>query len=252
SPGGGGGGTNSDGGFYSDSFNFNPDYGTNLWIANFALSSGNATGIISNSPAGVLLELQYTTDLTQPWQSAGWFVYGSELTNWTPFSVPGISSSNLFLRVRSWADDGSGLPIWWQLQYFGYVGVDPNAQDPAGDGWSNWQKFQMGVDPNVFTTPPMPQGVTAQFNPNNSSQIILTWQPNNGPVTGYTITRLDYSNGQWTTTTFNVGVTNELVDTNFPAYTDANAGYPSVYEIQADYAGGGSAWNYWTSPYSQT
>src|SRR5208282_5555707 len=41
----GGSGTN---GFYSDSFNFHPDYGTNLWIANFARSSGNATGIISN------------------------------------------------------------------------------------------------------------------------------------------------------------------------------------------------------------
>ncbi len=39
-----------------------PDYGTNLWIANFALSSGNATGIISNSPADVQLELQYTAN----------------------------------------------------------------------------------------------------------------------------------------------------------------------------------------------
>ena len=35
--GGGGDGTN---GFYSDSFNFNPDYGSNLWIAPVSLASG--------------------------------------------------------------------------------------------------------------------------------------------------------------------------------------------------------------------
>jgi hypothetical protein len=60
---GDGGGTN---GFYSDSFNFHPDYGTNLWIANFARSTGNASGIVSNTAADVQYELQYTTDLLQP------------------------------------------------------------------------------------------------------------------------------------------------------------------------------------------
>src|SRR5487761_2250487 len=220
-PGFAGSGTNGSGtNSYSLSSYTVIDYGTNLWIAEVSVTNGCLAGIGSNTLADVQYEIQSRTNLAQDdWFSEG-FILGSEITNWTPLSVAQGSRTNLFLRLRSWADDGSGLPIWWQLQYFGYVGVDPNAQDPAGDGWSNWQKFQMGVDPNVFTTPPMPQGVTAQFNPNNSSQIILTWQPNNGPVTGYTITRLDYSNGQWTTTTFNVGVTNEFVDTIFPAYTD--------------------------------
>ena len=90
-PPGGGGGGDGGGEFYSDSFNFNPDYGTNLWIANFALTPGDATGIISNTFADIEYELQYTTDLTQPWQSANWFFYGSELTNWTPFNVPSVS-----------------------------------------------------------------------------------------------------------------------------------------------------------------
>lgn len=159
------GGTN---GYLGSSYSI-VDYGTNLWIRLDGISAGNLTGIISNSVADVPLELQYKTDLLQSeWQSPGWFVYGSEQTNWTAWNAPMVSSSNLFVRVRSWADDGSGLPIWWQLQYFGYVGVDPNA-DPMGDGWSNIQKFQNGMNPNVFYTPPAPQGLTASYNANNNT-----------------------------------------------------------------------------------
>ena len=40
-----------------------PDYGTNLWIANFALSSGNAVGIVSNTMADISYEIQYKNDL---------------------------------------------------------------------------------------------------------------------------------------------------------------------------------------------
>jgi hypothetical protein len=126
------------------------DYGTNLWIAKFNGASNLFSGIVSNSFGGIEYELQYKTDLAQTeWQSAGWFVYGSELTNWTAFSVLAGSPTNLFLRVRSWQDDGSGLPIWWQEQYFGTTGVDPYG-DPAGDGWNNLQKFQNGMNPNHY------------------------------------------------------------------------------------------------------
>ena len=34
----------------------------------------------------------------------------------------------------------------WQIQYFGFIGVDPNA-DPDGDGFSNLQEFLAGTDP---------------------------------------------------------------------------------------------------------
>ncbi len=233
--GGGGGGTN---GFYSDSFNFNPNYGTNLWIRFDGISSGNAVGILSNSPAAVKLELQYTTDLTQPWQSAGWFVYGSELTNWTPFSVPAISSSNLFLRVRSWADDGSGLPIWWQLQYFGYVGVNPNAPDPANDGWSNWQKFQMGLNPNVPTTPPTPQGLTATYNVANGTALV-TWQPSPVPVTGYTVKDSDGN-------TFNFPAGTDSFTDNISSDAPDPWNYGDIdttLQIQAHYTVGDSLWS---------
>lgn len=42
--------------------------------------------------------------------------------------------------------DGNGMPDWWQIQYFGHLGVDPNA-DPDGDGMSNLQEYLAGTDP---------------------------------------------------------------------------------------------------------
>ena len=102
---GGGGGASPD-------FSPSPvDYGTNLWIAQFNQSGGNVSGILSNSIADVEYELQYKTDLLQSnWNSFG-FVAGSELTNWTPFSLPMISPTNLFIRARSWQDStGTGIP----------------------------------------------------------------------------------------------------------------------------------------------
>jgi hypothetical protein len=240
------GGTNT----YFDPSYSDPNYGTNLWIANFALSSNNAVGVVSNTTADVSYEIQYVHDLTSTnWLSAG-FVLGSELTNWTAMVVTNALSytNNLFLRIRSWASsDGSGLPDWWELQYFGTTGIDPNALDPTGDGWTIWQDFEAGYSPLIFRTPPAPQGVTAQVNPNNPSQVTLTWLPAQGAVTGYTIQTASY---QYIT----IGVTNQFVDTNYPAYTANGYGwnFPAYYMVQADYAQGGSAWSDAVFPYSVT
>jgi hypothetical protein len=45
--------------------------------------------------------------------------------------------------------DGNGLPDAWEQQYFGHIGVDPNA-DPDGDGLTNLQEFQAGTDPTDY------------------------------------------------------------------------------------------------------
>lgn len=42
--------------------------------------------------------------------------------------------------------DGNGLADAWELQYFGHIGVDPDA-DPDEDGWTNLQEFQTGRNP---------------------------------------------------------------------------------------------------------
>lgn len=42
--------------------------------------------------------------------------------------------------------DTNGLPIAWELTYFGTMGVNPNA-DPDGDGMSNLQEYLAGTNP---------------------------------------------------------------------------------------------------------
>ena len=42
--------------------------------------------------------------------------------------------------------DNNGLPDWWELKYFGHLGVDPN-DDPDGDGLTNLQEYQRGTHP---------------------------------------------------------------------------------------------------------
>jgi hypothetical protein len=48
--------------------------------------------------------------------------------------------------------NGNGLPNWWQIQYFGHLGVSPLA-DPDADGWNNLQEYQNGTNPNVADQP---------------------------------------------------------------------------------------------------
>jgi hypothetical protein len=230
-------GDGGDGGTYqlmSGASGFAVDYSTNLWIANFALSSNNAVGILSNSVADISYEIQYKHNLATDtqWLSAG-FVLGSEVTNWTALVLANVNlTNNAFFRIRSWEDDGSGLPLWWQMQYFGYVGADAYG-NPAGDGWNNLQKFQNGMNPNVFYTPPAPQGLTVSYNDNNRTAT-LNWLPSPGPITGYTIQRQDWS-----------GVTTNLTlppnATGFSFVEPANLSLH--YNLQANYNGGNSAWS---------
>jgi hypothetical protein len=178
---------------YSPSFSegLAPDYGTNLYIAQVSQSGGNYFGILSNTVSGVEYELQYMYDLqsTNGWQSADWLFPGSQVTNWTAFSVPMISPTNLFIRARSWvSDDGSGLPLWWEEEYLSTNMVDPNAQDSAEDGWTIYQKYTMGLNPNVFYTPPTPAGIAVAFDP-STDLATITWTPSPGTVTNYVIER---------------------------------------------------------------
>lgn len=50
--------------------------------------------------------------------------------------------------------DQNGIPDWWELYYFGHIGIDPNS-DADGDGLTNLQEFQSTSNPldyyNGFT-----------------------------------------------------------------------------------------------------
>ncbi len=43
--------------------------------------------------------------------------------------------------------DGNGLPDWWEMDHFGYIGVDPD-NDADRDGSANGMEFLAKTDPN--------------------------------------------------------------------------------------------------------
>lgn len=248
SPGGGDGG-----GSYSPDGITNsyvaPDYGTNLWIAQTAVAAGNLTGIGTNTIADVQYEIQSRTNLLQTdWQSEG-FITGSEVTNWTPLSVAQNGRTNLFIRLRSWIDsDNVGIPDWWQLEYFGYVGIDPNAPAPAGDGYTNLQKYLLGLNPNIFTPPAVNNFIAVLST--NGTKVILSWTPGFGTVQHYAIGRYDFD---WNTYDYDFTPIGQ-VGSNTVSFVDSSDTnvingdiYDTYYQIQAIYTNGATpaAYAYW-------
>lgn len=152
----------------------------NLSIKINNLSETNFSGIVSNTHPDVQYEFQDKQNRTN-WVSFG-FVLGSETTNLTAFNFRTTNAIDAKrIRIRSWEDDGSGLPLWWQLKYFGGIGVDPYG-NPMGDGLNNLQKFQAGMDPFKWYPPKDPQGhlVFREGQDIQHENAVLTWMNNNG------------------------------------------------------------------------
>jgi hypothetical protein len=228
--------------------------GYNGFLTNAAkLATTNATDVfLTNSPSyqnGALgvYYLPTTSPLlhagSQTADSSGLFWY-CITTNQTPetnstvsigyhYPVPGLFQSTI-------DSDGDGLPDWWEIQY----GLDPNnpdtgnsgvqdgyKQDSVGDGWDNLQKFQMGVPPNVFATPPSPQGLSVSAVSGGGGST-LTWQTNAYPPTSYMIVRYEG----------NLAYSTNFVAASQSTFTDVSwsPDAATTYTIAAIYSGGSS------------
>jgi hypothetical protein len=67
--------------------------------------------------------------------------------------------------------DTNGLPIAWELIYFGTTGVNPNA-DPDHDGISNYNEYLAGTDP--VSGPDALEIISATLAPGGTN-VTLTW-----------------------------------------------------------------------------
>jgi hypothetical protein len=226
--GGGGGGTND-------------EYGTNLWLYIDGVSNNLAGTFLMNTEPDVLYEIQSTTNLAQlpmGWNSEG-FVYGSEITNFVELDVEQSNRPDLFMRIRSWVDSNdSGIPDWWWLTYFGQTtNVDAFAADPAGDGYDNLQKFQMGLNPTNYYNPNAPAGF---FGCMDSAQtnVFLEWSPSPGPVVNYVIQRgIADTNGNYIYSQIGLVSSNTTYFEDVGAITNDNA-WNNIYNLEAVYPGG--------------
>jgi len=233
--GGTGGGTNGGG------TNGGPaGYGASLWLKTGSVSNGVASLFVVNSAQDILYEIQGRTNLAQgDWISYG-FVYGSELTNWTPMSIFAGKQGNLFLRIRSWQDSyNSGIPDWWWLQYFGQItNVNAYAADPAGDGYTDLQKFQMGLNPTNYFNPNATTNFFGCLDATGTN-IVLEWSPSPGPVTGYVIQHgiYNYTTGNYDYTQIGLANSNATYFKVVGAYTNTSA-QDDAYQLQAVYPRG--------------
>ncbi|HXI84031.1 MAG TPA: hypothetical protein VNL17_08080 [Verrucomicrobiae bacterium] len=105
--------------------------------------------------------------------------------------------------------DGNGINDDWEVQYFGQIGIDPNA-DPDGDGFSNLQEFAAGTDPT-----------------NSSSALRITSIVANGPDIVISFTTCsnktydaqyndDLTTSNWSGVATNIPGTGAIVSTNDP------------------------------------
>jgi hypothetical protein len=99
-----------------------------------------------------------------------------------------ISLSNAVAYVQTdsispGALDSNGLPIAWELTYFGHTGVDPNA-DPDHDGMSNYQEYLAGTNPTNANS--VLRITTGSFSSGGTSAA-LTW--NSVPTRFYYISK---------------------------------------------------------------
>lgn len=248
----GGGGTNS--GSYSPADSPAPvNYGTNLCLIQISTANGGLLATASNTISDVLYEIQTNADLTTTnWGSFGFF-NGSEITNFTFLSsIPVSTTSNMFFRIRSWQDSmGTGIPDWWWLTYFGQVtNVDAYAPDPVGDGYTDWEKFAMGINPNIYYNPRPVGGFFGSLDATGTN-VDLGWSNAPGPVVNYLVQRAINHNGTYDYTSFLLS-SNAIFFKDTGVVTNADAQY-DIYSLTAVYPGGvTSGTNVWDVYYYAT
>jgi hypothetical protein len=125
-------------------------FANNIFVDFASLSSGTArivgfqTSTKNSQPSSTVLNLT--------WQTVGTTIISSGITNiveasidsaWQPNQTWTLQTSGTLNQTSS---DGSGLPDWWEMMYFGHLGVNPNA-DADTNGLSNLQKYLAGLNP---------------------------------------------------------------------------------------------------------
>ena len=218
-----------------------------LWLCAPGISNSCFNCVLHGTSEGMSYDLRSTPSLgtTNNWTTETNFP-GASGQFWTPVSIPLSGRPNLFLSARSWIDsNGSGIPDWWLLQYFGSTDIDPYTLCPSGDGWTYYQAYQHNWNPYLFYTPPAPTAWAHVAAGGNSR--VIQWQAVSGPVQGYELIKYHVYDGWWP-----VQVSTQLVSAATLSITDTSIqqpaddpdinpdGFRDEYLLYALYSGGPS------------
>jgi hypothetical protein len=219
----------------------NPPSGLWLEIPTNAFGVSNELTLVLHNTS---LDQEYDILTKQTLSDPTWAVEQSVLgaaADSTIITMPLSGQANLFVWARfGGSSDGSGLPDWWQLQYFGHLGVDPYSADPSGDGWNYIQDYLNGFIPGTFNTPPPPQNVSVQLD-STGMNVIISWQPTSGAVIGYEIESYFYG------TLGSVGPSATRFTNALPyVYFNPN----DYYSVDAIYTNGATSLNQWDGEFA--
>jgi alpha-tubulin suppressor-like RCC1 family protein len=104
-----------------------PNYGTNLWLQISSVTNGSVSLILHNTvytQTGEVYEVLSKTNRAIPGWNIETDVWAVANQNWTPFTVPMLGRTNLFIRVRDWTgvdENSNGIPDWWEYEHLGDV-----------------------------------------------------------------------------------------------------------------------------------
>jgi hypothetical protein len=118
--------------------------------------------------------------------------------------------------------DGNGINDDWEVQYFGHIGINPNA-DADGTGQNNLFKYVTGLDPTNPASRFIFQIATIT---NQPSQDNLLFNPLAGGRTYTPQFNTDLVNGSWLTLT---GYQGPVTNGNQVTITDTNATQPNKF-----------------------
>lgn len=130
-----------------------PAYETN-WFGKFYLPTNSPLFQKGSTNANSLGLYEYTVATNEIPEGTNEvsisYHYVATDTNGNPLDTYVAGIPNYIVDSSGTGMDTNSLPYWWEGEYFGQVGLDPNS-DPDGDGNSLLSDYQNGIDPNVIS-----------------------------------------------------------------------------------------------------